>query len=87
MEQKFHSHDPAPTQKAGGHDPRVVEHHDVAALQQARQGADVVIGKARGFNMQKARALAGDRRPRGNTVGWQIEIEEINAHCIYGLVA
>ena len=73
----------AMAEEARGDDARVVEDEQVAGREQRRQVAHDMVAQAV-RHLEQARGIARHRRPVGDQLRRQLEIEEIDAHVSSG---
>ncbi len=85
MQRHFHPGLAAPSQKAGGDHPGVVEDDDVAGAEEVgqvahRTVAQPVVPVRRPARFQEPRRVLGDRGPLRDAFARQVEIEIIHVH-------
>ena len=69
----------------GGNHAGIVEHQHIASAQQPRQVAHrQVLKRARSSHQQQPRRIARTRRAQGYPFWRKLEIEQVNAHAVWG---
>lgn len=80
MERRADAGIAAPPFELGGDHPGIVEHQQVAGVQQSREFIDDAIVKASRRNRQQPSRVARRGRPKRDAVGGQVEIKQIHFH-------